>query len=93
MSRSDRDTFFERLLQLRSGYGTAADDQTPVLAIDDAIRYAKAVMTAVELDVEPCLTEPDTADLADTASALVEAFRGERAPGEPAPAPEDDLRN
>ena len=61
MTRPNHDTFFERLLQLRSGYGTSADDRLPVLALDDAIAYAEAVMTAIGLDADRAPTGPTSA--------------------------------
>jgi hypothetical protein len=53
MGRSERNEYFERLVAMRDGYGASADDRAAVLAVDDAVRYAEAVMTAVEHDDEP----------------------------------------
>lgn len=61
MSRSERTAYFERLVALRAGYGAAADDRHAVLSIADAVRYAEAIMTAVELDAEPWVAGPDDA--------------------------------
>jgi hypothetical protein len=61
MSRSERTAYFERLVALRDGYGAATDDRRAVLSIADAVRYAEAIMTAVELDAEPWVAEPDDA--------------------------------
>jgi hypothetical protein len=60
MGWSERHALFERLLVMRDGYPTS-DDRTGVLSIADAIRYGEAVMTAVELDIEPWLAELDDA--------------------------------
>jgi len=59
MSRPERTAYFEQLVALRDGYGAAADDRRAVLSIADAVRYAEAIMTAVELDAEPWVAEPD----------------------------------
>jgi hypothetical protein len=61
MGRSERQAYFERLVELRDAYGAAAEDHGAALSIDDAIRYAEAVMTAVALDTEPWLVERDRA--------------------------------
>jgi len=58
MSRSERDAFFERLVAMRDGYGVDDADRGSALSIGDAIRYAEAIMTAVELDAEPWVAEP-----------------------------------
>jgi hypothetical protein len=60
MGWSERHALFERLLAMRDRY-PISDDRTSVLSIADAIRYGEAVMTAVELDVEPWLAELDQA--------------------------------
>jgi hypothetical protein len=60
MGTSGRHDYFERLMAMRSGY-PAADDRGAALSIDDAIRYAEAIMTAVELDAEPWVAELDRA--------------------------------
>jgi hypothetical protein len=48
MGRSERRTYFERLCNLRDGYAASAVDRRGVLSIDDAMLYAKAVMTALD---------------------------------------------
>ena len=63
MSRSERHAFFERIAAMRDGYLASPDDQRWVLSISDAIRYGEAIMTAVELDAEPWLAEPDQVDV------------------------------
>jgi hypothetical protein len=80
MGRSERHDYFERLVALRDGYAASRDDREAVLSMADAVRYAEAIMTAAELDVEPWLAEPDeafadepaptaaTADITDTAA-------------------------
>jgi hypothetical protein len=61
MARSERDAFFERLVAMRDGYGADDADRGSALSIGDAIRYADAIMAAVELDAEPWVAEPDHA--------------------------------
>ena len=78
MGRSERHDLFERMIALRDAYPGSDDDRTGVLSIADAVRYGEAVMTAVELDVEPWVADPDDA-AADEASA--------DAVGGPSPAP------
>ena len=53
MGRSERDAYFERLVAMRERYAESDDDRGVALSIDDAIRYAEAIMTAVDLDAEP----------------------------------------
>ena len=66
MSRYERRQYFDRLCELRDGYGRDSDDTRGVLSIEDAIAYASAVMIALE--------ESDTAveTLADEALAAAE---------------------
>jgi hypothetical protein len=59
MARSEHNAFFERLVAMRDGYGSGDADRGSALSIGDAIRYAEAIMTAVELDAEPWVAEPD----------------------------------
>jgi hypothetical protein len=66
MGRSERHTFFERIVAMRDGYPASAADRDAILSIGDAIRYGEAIMTAVELDAEPWLIEPDSVEV-DTA--------------------------
>lgn len=76
MGRSDNSAFLERLIVLRGEYRSSADERHGVLATRDAIAYAEAVMTAVELDVEPWLAELE--------ASLVELCRDvEREPRSP----------
>jgi hypothetical protein len=60
MGWSERHTFFERIVAMRDDYA-AHTDRAGVLSVADAILYAEAVMTAVELDVEPWLIDLDRA--------------------------------
>jgi hypothetical protein len=57
MSWTERQAYFERLVAMRDWYAGSCDDRVAVLSIDDAIRYAEAIMTAIELDAEPWLAE------------------------------------
>jgi hypothetical protein len=60
MGWSERHAFFERIVEMRDRYAVG-HDRAGVLSIADAILYVEAVMTAVELDVEPWLADPDEA--------------------------------
>jgi hypothetical protein len=64
MGRIERNTWFERLLELQAGYGLWTDDTEAVLSIDDAIVYAEAVLTAAS-DEEAWQAEMDDALAAD----------------------------
>ena len=75
MGRSERRAFFERIVAMRDRYLASPGDHRAVLAIADAIRYGEAIMTAVELDAEPWLPEPDQVN--------VEAGAGPDHPGHP----------
>lgn len=48
MSRYERRQYFDRLCELRDGYGRSPEDTRAILSIDDAIAYATAVMVALE---------------------------------------------
>jgi hypothetical protein len=74
--RSDRHAFFERIVALRDGYALSEDDRDGVLSIADAIRYSEAVLTAVELDIEPWLAEPDECFAADATHGSIQPSRG-----------------
>jgi hypothetical protein len=63
MGRSERHAFFERIVALRDGYLATPDDRRTVLSIADAIRYGEAIVTAIELDAEPWLPEPDQVNI------------------------------
>ena len=53
MTRYERMQFFEALCGLRATYATRSDaDRRPELSIEDAIAYAKAVMFAIEAEVD-----------------------------------------
>jgi hypothetical protein len=59
MDRPERNAFFERLVAMRDEYAAGDDDRGSVLSTDDAIRYVHAILTAIELDAEPWVPEPD----------------------------------
>ena len=59
MDRPERTEFFERLVAMRDGYPGDSDDRGSALSIDDAIRYVHAILTAIEIDTEPWVPEPD----------------------------------
>lgn len=61
MDRPERSEFFERLVAMRDGYPGDGDDRGSALSIDDAIRYVDAILTAIEVDTEPWVPEPDHA--------------------------------
>jgi hypothetical protein len=61
MGWSERHDDFERLIALRDGYAARVDEHVAVLSMADAMRYAEAILTAVEIDVEPWLVELDEA--------------------------------
>lgn len=63
MAGSQSHEFFERIVAMRDGYLASPDDRRGVLSIVDAIRYGEAIMTAVELDAEPRIPEPDQVDI------------------------------
>jgi hypothetical protein len=48
MGRSERTDHFERLCDLRAGYGSRPDDRRGVFSIEDLMIYAQAVMDAVD---------------------------------------------
>ena len=48
MSRYERRQYFDRLCELRDGYGRSAGDTRAILSIEDAIAYATAVLVALE---------------------------------------------
>jgi hypothetical protein len=52
MNRFERNALFERLVELRAGYGAWAQDTEAVLSIADAITYAEAVLSAAAADDE-----------------------------------------
>jgi hypothetical protein len=61
MDRPGRSEFFERLVAMRDGYPGEGDDRGSALSIADAIRYVDAILTAIEIDTEPWVPEPDHA--------------------------------
>ncbi len=69
MGWSERHDFFERLIAMRDDYAASADDRVAVLSMADAVRYAEAILTAVEIDVEPWLVELDEALVEEPATA------------------------
>jgi hypothetical protein len=75
---SKRHAFFERMIALRDGYALSDDDRVGVLSIADAIRYAEAILTAVELDIEPWLAEPDECFADAPNDGTVHPSRGRR---------------
>jgi hypothetical protein len=77
-SWSERHAFFERLVALRDGYAASTDDRVAVLSIADAIRYAEAILTAIELDIEPWLAELDEAFSAGPPDGAIHPSRGRR---------------
>ena len=48
MGRSERADQFERLCDLRAGYGSDPDDRRGVFSVEDLMLYAQAVMTAAD---------------------------------------------
>jgi hypothetical protein len=77
-SWSEPHAFFERLVALRDGYAASTEDRVEVLSIPDAIRYAEAIMTAIELDIEPWLAELDEAFSTKQPDAPIVPSRGRR---------------
>ena len=77
-SWSERLAFFERLVALRDGYAASTDDRTVVLSIADAIRYAEAILTAIDIDIEPWLAELDEAFSAEPPDGPIHPSRGRR---------------
>jgi hypothetical protein len=57
------------LVGLRDRYAAAADDRRAVLSMADAVRYAEAIMTAIELDAEPWHADRDEASAAESRGA------------------------
>jgi hypothetical protein len=77
-SWSEPHAFFERLVALRDGYAASADDRASVLSVADAIRYAEAILTAIELDIEPWLAELDKAFSTERPAGPIHPSRGRR---------------
>jgi hypothetical protein len=77
-SWSDRHTFFERLVALRDGYAASSEDRVAVLSIADAIVYAEAIMSAIELDIEPWLAELDESYSSEAPDGPIHPSRGRR---------------
>ncbi|MBA2382144.1 MAG: hypothetical protein H0V73_08545 [Chloroflexi bacterium] len=69
MSASVNHDHFERLVALRYGYLSSADDRASVLSIEDAVTYAEAVMAAAALRIGPWRASLDAADSASPAPA------------------------
>jgi hypothetical protein len=85
MSRIERSTWFERLLELRAGYGVWADDTEAVLSIADAMLYAEAVLAAGAED-EAWPPDPDdalTVDVEPAADVQFGAAADDAADGRP----------
>ena len=61
MDRPERTEFFERMVAMRDGYPGDGDDHASALSIEDAIRYVDAILSAIEIDTEPWVPEPDHA--------------------------------
>jgi hypothetical protein len=68
MSRSERNTYFEKLVALKLRTG-GEDDRRSVISIDDAIVYAEAVMLATELEIDEAVEDA----AADSAGPAVPA--------------------
>jgi hypothetical protein len=63
MGRPERTDHFERLCDLRAGYGSRPDDRRGVFSIEDLMIYAQAVMDAVDETADEESTSVDeTAD-------------------------------
>jgi hypothetical protein len=77
-SWSERHAFFERLVALRDGYAASTDDRVAVLSIADAIRYAEAILTAIEVDIEPWLAELDETFSDQPRDGSIRPSRGQR---------------
>jgi hypothetical protein len=77
-SWSERHTFFERLVAMRDGYAASSDDRVAVLSIADVIAYSEAIMSAIELDIEPWLAELDEAYSGERPDGPIHPSRGRR---------------
>ena len=75
---SERHAFFERLVAMRDGYGASSDDRDVVLSIADAVRYAEAILTAIEFDIDPWLAELDEAYGGEASDGTVHPSRRRR---------------
>jgi hypothetical protein len=80
MTPSERHEFFERLLVLRALDRASDVDRQPVISVADAIRYAEAVLTAVELDREPRPADPGAVEFDHFARQVEAAARGREWP-------------
>lgn len=67
MSRYERDQFFEALWAMRAGYATRPDDDRGLsLSMADAIRYAEAVMQALDAEEAAADVEAGAAPAPET---------------------------
>jgi hypothetical protein len=60
MGRSERADQFERLCDLRAGYGSDPDDQRGVFSIEDVMRDAQTVMAAADQAVAEAVVTSTT---------------------------------